>query len=45
MTLKKELFEIYYKDTTPHGLYNTLKLIGVTEKSGVAKKFLAEYKI
>ena len=45
MTLKEKLFEIYYKDNTKDGLYNTLKLVGITSKSEEATRFLAEYKV
>ena len=45
MNTKETLFEIYYNDNSRESLYNTLKLIGITEKSKEAKRFLAEYKV
>ena len=42
MTIKEQLFEIYYKDNSKNGLYNTLKLVGITQKSEETKRFLAE---
>mgnify|MGYP003153867969 FL=1 len=45
MTLKEELFEMYEMDNSTHALYNTLKLIGVTEKGKDAKRFLREYQV
>jgi len=44
-TLKEKLFELYEKDESQHALYNTLKLVGVTQKDEDAKRFLAEYKV
>ena len=44
-TLKEKLFKIYEKDESQHALYNTLKLVGVTQKDQDAKRFLAEYKV
>lgn len=45
MDLKEQLFEIYYNDDSKDGLYNTLKLIGVTQKNEDTKRFLAEYNV
>jgi len=45
MTIKEQLFEIYYKDNSKNGLYNTLKLVGITQKSEETKRFLAEYNV
>ena len=45
MTLKEELFEMYEMDNSTHALYNTLKLIGVTEKGKDTKQFLREYQV
>ena len=44
-TLKEKLFKIYENDKSKSALYNTLKLIGVTQKDEDAKRFLAEYKV
>jgi hypothetical protein len=44
-TLKEKLFKIYEDDKSKNALYNTLKLIGVTQKDEDAKRFLAEYKV
>ena len=44
-TLKEKLFKIYENDKSKNALYNTLKLIGVTQKDEDAKRFLAEYKV
>ena len=44
-TLKEKLFEIYEKDESQRALYDTLKLVGVTQKDEDAKRFLAEYKV
>tara|TARA_R100001377_G_C3164557_1_gene100861 strand:+ start:532 stop:741 length:210 start_codon:yes stop_codon:yes gene_type:complete len=44
-TLKEKLFEIYEKDVGQHALYNTLKLVGVTQKDEDAKRFIAEYTV
>lgn len=44
-TLKEKLFEIYEKDESKYALYNTLKLVGVTQKDEDTKRFLAEYKV
>ena len=44
-TLKEKLFEIYDKDGSQRALYNTLKLIGITQKDEDTKRFLAEYKV
>tara|TARA_R110001592_G_scaffold250697_1_gene513302 strand:- start:564 stop:770 length:207 start_codon:yes stop_codon:yes gene_type:complete len=44
-TLKEKLFKIYENDKSENALYNTLKLIGVTQKDEDAKRFLAEYKV
>tara|TARA_R110000803_G_C11931351_1_gene315488 strand:- start:112 stop:318 length:207 start_codon:yes stop_codon:yes gene_type:complete len=43
--LKEELFKIYEKDESKHALYNTLKLVGITEKGEHTNRFLAEYKV
>ena len=45
MTIKEQLFEIYHNDDSKNGLYNTLKLIGITQKNEEAKRFLAEYNV
>ena len=45
VTLKEKLFEIYEKDETQYALYNTLKLVGVTQKDEDTKRFIAEYKV
>lgn len=44
-TLKEKLFKIYENDKSKNALYNTLKLVGVTQKDEDAKRFLAEYKV
>lgn len=44
-TLKEKLFEIYENDESKYALYNTLKLVGVTQKDEDTKRFLAEYKV
>ena len=45
MTLKEELFHILENDNSPEALYNTLKLIGITEVGKHAQQFLSEYKV
>jgi len=44
-TIKEKLFELYEKDESQQALYDTLKLVGVTQKDEDAKRFLAEYKV
>tara|TARA_R100001082_G_C4332240_1_gene146187 strand:- start:327 stop:536 length:210 start_codon:yes stop_codon:yes gene_type:complete len=44
-TLKEKLFKIYENDKSKNALYNTLKLVGITQKDEDAKRFLAEYKV
>ena len=44
-TIKEKLFELYEKDESQRALYDTLKLVGVTQKDEDAKRFLAEYKV
>jgi len=44
-TLKEKLFELYEKDESRGALYDTLKLVGVTQKGEDANRFLAEYKV
>ena len=44
-TIKEKLFEIYEKEESQQALYDTLKLIGVTQKGEDTKRFLAEYKV
>ena len=44
-TLKEKLFKIYEDDKRKNALYNTLKLVGVTQKDEDVKRFLAEYKV
>lgn len=44
-TLKEKLFEIYEKEESQQALYDTLKLIGITQKGEDAKRFLAEYTV
>jgi|TARA_R110002020_G_scaffold73266_3_gene187850 hypothetical protein len=44
-TLKEKLFKIYEDDKSKNALYNTLKLVGVTQKDEDVKRFLAEYKV
>jgi|TARA_R110000744_G_scaffold376976_1_gene491625 ribosome-associated protein YbcJ (S4-like RNA binding protein) len=43
--LKEKLFELYEKEKSNQALYDTLKLVGITEKGEDAKRFLAEYKV
>ena len=45
MTLKEVLFHILENDKSPKALYNTLKLIGITEVGKEAQQFLSEYKV
>jgi|TARA_R110000796_G_scaffold194347_1_gene310700 hypothetical protein len=44
-TLKEKLFEIYENDESKGALYNTLKLVGVTQKNEDTKRFIAEYRV
>jgi len=43
--LKEKLFELYEKEESNKPLYDTLKLVGITEKGEDANRFLAEYKV
>ena len=44
-TLKEKLFELYENDESQRALYNTLKLVGITQKDEDSKRFLAEYNV
>ena len=43
--LKQKLFELYENEESKQPLYDTLKLVGITEKGEDANRFLAEYKV
>lgn len=45
-SVKEELFELYYmSEFDDRGLYDTLKLVGITEEGVETDRFLAEYKV